>query len=238
MSNTTVYEVASRLKDQFKIDMGIDQVISNSALAMKLIRRYVLERKKIFVQVENFEACLNCGVIDVKSVIRSNPPSYFKVEEGILHPNFIFFKDSIVTSDVVDETLLCNDNCPQTNFVDSFKYTNANPYIDFVWDSPYIRLNECNVGIAVEATVIKLDEEGYPVIPEDCLEGCVYYCLYVYYQPLFLMEQVSPTVFAQIERWKNDKINQSRPFRLDRAAADRVFNVLVSMDRKRFGIPS
>jgi len=146
-------------------------------------------------------------------------------------PQLIFTYDE--SDDDFEKIKLLKDN-----YIPQFK----GPYIDYVWDCPYVKFNETDVNVAVEVTEIKLDSEKFPMIPEPAFYGCLYYCLYIYYQPLFLLKQTDPNTMMMIEQWKERNIAQSNHGMMMESLTanerDNLFNIMTSMDRKTFGLPS
>jgi len=80
------------------------------------------------------------------------------------------------------------------------------------------------------------------MVPEPAFYGCLYYALYVYYQPLALLGQVDGNVMQLVEQWKERNIAQSnQSMIMDALTAnerDHLFDIMTSMDRKQFGLPS
>ena len=114
--------------------------------------------------------------------------------------------------------------------------------IDFVWTCPIMKFNETNLQILVETTEIASDKEGFPQIPEECLEACIYYCLYIYHQPMYLTGQIDGQRMSTLERWKNDKIAQGNSSlmmsSLTTNELDSLLDIMTSMGRKTLGFPS
>jgi hypothetical protein len=236
MQYVSVRAIASRLKSQFKVDMDIFDVISACSDALKKMGYIALERALYQAQVTNF--CLNLPgtVWKVRGVIRLDMS---KIEMGVtVIPTDIYFPPQIVfqyeePADLTDEPILLKGN-----YVPQFK----GPYISHVWDCPYLRFNETDVPVAIEVTKIKTDDEGFPMIPEATFFGCLYYALYVYYQPLVLLKQIDLNTMQMVEGWKERNIAQANQSMMMEALTanerDSLFDIMTSMDRKQFGLPS
>jgi hypothetical protein len=98
------------------------------------------------------------------------------------------------------------------------------------------------VPVAIECTGIKVDKEGFPMVPEPVLLGCVYYCLFIYHQPLYLLKQIDINMMRELERWKDQHVAQANQSMMMESLTanerDDLFNIMTSMDRKAFGLPS
>lgn len=234
MQYVSVRSVASRLKSQFKIDMDIFDVVQACTDALKKMGSIGLARSIYLAKVSNF--CVHLpGVWKVRGVVRldgiAEPPVTIDVQD-------IYFPEQLVFT--VEETQASTQEAIlfKANVVPQLK----GPYIGYTWDCPHIRFNETDIPVAIEATNVILDEEKFPKIPEERFYGCLYYALFVYYQPLFLLGQVSPQVMAQVEKWKNDNIAQANASALMAALTtnerDELMNIATSFDRKRFDIPA
>lgn len=230
MQYQSIRAVASRLKSQFKVDMDLFDVVQASADALKKMGMISLERIGIVGRIENFCINLPASVYKVRGVIRLSeiPPGFELVTQDIYFPPQTLFQFEENTT--VPEPTEWKDN-----YIDMFK----GPYIDHVWECPYLRFNENDALVGIVATGIKTDEEGYPMLPEAAFYGCLYYCLFVYYQPLFLLGQVAPQVMAQVEKWKNDNVSQAVSNLMLESMTDnerdKLFDIMTSMNRKSFG---
>lgn len=236
MQYQSVRAVASRLKSQFKVDMDIFDIIQACSDALKKMGYIALSRSCYQARVENFNVNLPGSVWKVRGVIRldENPLNndITVVPEDIYFPPQLVFSYDEPSESPDDVILLKGNHVPQ------FK----GPYVSYIWDCPCLKFNETDFEIAVEVTEIKTDEEGFPMIPEPAFFGCLYYSLYVYYQPLVLLGQVDGNVMQLVEQWKERNIAQSnQSMIMDALTAnerDNLFDIMTSMDRKQFGLPS
>jgi len=232
MQYQSVRAVASRLKSQFKVDMDIFDVVQACADALKKMGMISLERIGIVGRVENFCINLPASVYKVRGVIRLSeiPPGFELSTQDIYFPPQTLFQFE-------ENTTVPAPTEWKDNYIDTFK----GPYIDHVWECPYLKFNETDALVGIVATGIKTDDEGYPMLPEAAFYGCLYYCLFVYYQPLFLLGQVPPQTMAQVERWKNDNVAQAvSSFGFEQLTdneRDKLFDIMTSMNRKSFGYP-
>ncbi len=234
MQYVSVRAIASRLKSQFKIDMDVYDIVSACGEALKKMGCIALERSIYVAQVSNFCVNLPGTIWKVRGVIRLDGipelPN-ITVQDIYFPPQVVFTKEE--TNITESKPLLF-----QANYIPQFK----GPYIDYVWDCPCLKFNETDVPIAIEVTGIKLDEEKFPMIPEEAFGACLYYALYVYHQPLFLLKQIDINMMMQIEQWKERNFAQSNQSRMMSALSanerDNLMNVMTSFDRKSFSIPS
>jgi hypothetical protein len=64
----------------------------------------------------------------------------------------------------------------------------------------------------------------------------------VYYEPLALLGQVDGGVMQMVEAWKERNIAQSNHSMMMEALTanerDQLFDIMTSMDRKQFGLPT
>lgn len=236
MQYQSVRAVASRLKSQFKVDMDIFDVVQACADALKKMGYIALQRSVYQAGVDNYCINLPGNVWKVRGVIRlDNPetvPGINVVPDNIYFPPQLVFSYDESSEDFTEIKLL------RENYIPQFK----GPYIDYVWDCPYLKFNETDIAVAVEVTEIKLDSEKFPLIPEPAFYGCLYYALYVYHQPLFLLKQTDANTMVMIEQWKERNIAQSNQGMIMESLTanerDNLFNIMTSMDRKTFSLPS
>lgn len=230
MQYQSIRAVASRLKSQFKVDMDIYEVVQACADALKKMGMIALVRSAIVARVENFQINLPGNIYKVRGVIQlQNIPEELKIHiQDIYFPPqtlFVFEENNTVTVPIEW----------RDNHVAQFK----GPYVNYIWDAPFLRFNEDNLLVGIEANGIKTDEEGFPMIPEAAFYGCLYYALFVYYQPLFLLGQVPKYTMDQVTQWKNDNVGQANSNlmleSLTSNERDELFDIMTSMNRKSFG---
>jgi hypothetical protein len=236
MQYQSVRAVASRLKSQFKVDMDIFECIQACADALKKMGYIALKRSCYQATVQNFGVNLPGTVWKVRGVIRldinTEAVGVTIVPQDIYFPPQLIFSFEEPTETPNDVILL------KGNYVPQFK----GPYIPYLWDSPYLKFNENDIPVAVEVTELAKDEEGFPMVPEPAFFGCLYYSLFVHYQPLALLGQIPLQLMQQVETWKNTNIAQSNSSMMMEALSvnerDNLFEIMTSMDRKHFGLPS
>jgi hypothetical protein len=232
MQYQSVRAVASRLKSQFKVDMDIFDVVQGCSDALKKMGMISLVRYGIVARVENFTINLPGYIWKPRGVIRLSeiPEEMKEVVDGIYFPPQILFKFDDSDTTTTPESF-------KDNYVGQFK----GPWVEHVWDAPYLRFNENDVLVGIEATGIKLDDEGFPMLPEPAFFGCLYYCLFIYQQPLFLVGQIPHFVMKQTEEWKDRNIAQSNANMmlesLDSNERDKLFDIMTSFNRKTYGFP-
>lgn len=231
MRYKSVKEVASYVKDVFKLEPEFYDIVRNSAEALKLLKMFAIGHEVTFTTIENF--CVHLpSVYDVRAVIRLEAPaltSYIEVQDITFPPQIVF--------EMPEEPTSLETVTYKHNYVPDIR----GPYIDFVWDCPHLRFNEDKVWVAIECLSIKKDKENLPMIPEPAFFACAYYCAYVHQLPLLYLGKIEPNVFAKIEELKNNKFAQARAERtlqaLTKNEADKLFNIMSSMDRKAFNFP-
>jgi len=235
MQYVSVRAIASRLKSQFKIEMDIFDIVQACADALKKMGYIALQRSIYQAKIDNYSINMPGNVWKVRGVVRLDTPL---VKAGMtIVTDDIYFPPQLIFT--YNETAPADSENPiKDNYIPQFK----GPYIDFVWDCPCVKFNETDVQVAIEVTEIKLDKEGFPMIPEPAFYGCLYYALYVYYQPLFLLKQTDPATMQMVEQWKERNIAQSNHSMMMESLTtnerDNLFNILSSMDRKVFTLPS
>jgi len=229
----SVKEVASYVKDQFKIEMDISDVIRNCAEALRLLGVFATGRELMFTTVKDF--CVKTsGVKKIMSVTRLDNTifSTIKVElQDIYFPPQIVFQ---MPEEEADET-------GTIKYKDNYIPAPKGPWIDFVWDCPHVRFNETDLDVAIETISIRKDKEGYPEIPDGAFYACAYYCAFSFQMPLFLLGKVPPVVFGKLEEMKERKFGQARAQLFiddySRNEADNLMNIMASMDRKGYNTP-
>ncbi len=234
MKYISVQAVASRLKDHFAVEMDLDQVIMHTGQVLKNIGMVALQREVIRTTVDNFCVQLPSRVANVRAVVRLDglppSPSYVDIQPIWFPPQTIWVSDP-----EEDLTTLTVDNI-RNNYIPQV----TGPYIEYLWECPYVKFNETDLDIAIISTSMKQDSSGYPMIPEDAFEAAVYYCLYVFYQPLFIIGKIDGQRMQTIEMWKNQKLNFAKTSHmlteLSQNEMDNLLNVMTSFDRKKFGI--
>jgi len=236
MQYFSIRAVAARLKSQFKVDMDMFELVQACADALKKMGYIALQRSVYQAQVTNY--CINMpgNVWKVRGAVRLDQPvvgdGMTIVTDDVYYPPQLIFK--------YDETSIANNEIKllKDNYIPAFK----GPFIDFVWDCPCVKFNETDIQVALEVTEIKLDDEKFPMVPEPAFYGCLYYALYVYYQPLFLLKQTDGQTMQMVEQWKERNMaqaNQSMTMEsLTANERDNLFNIMTSMDRKVFGLPA
>lgn len=232
MRTVTPEAIASTLKDQFNIDMDIYLVVKHSAKALELMGMIATRKGIALGLVENYCIKLPPEVVKISSVIWTSKPmdTSWKYEiQDITHPPQIIFR-----MDEADEVTIAPKI--EANYIPSHHYG----YIPYVWECPYLKINDTNIEVLVEYSIMSLDKNGYPAIPETVTDACVYYCVFVHMQPLFLLGKVAPIVFAEVTKWKNQKIRQGETNSIMRGLSNNeknnILKILTSFDRKQVNI--
>jgi len=236
MRNAAIEEVVSTLKDEFNIDMEIYQVVRHSAKALELMGMIAMKKEVMNAMVENHCIKLPPEVVKIASVICLSKPVNTSVGafeiQSIYHPPQIVWRSDETDTDL-DQTTSPD---VKANYIPSQHYG----YINYVWECPYLKFNDTDIEVMVEYSTMSLDDKGYPKIPETAIDGCVHWAVFKHMQPLFMMGKIQPAVFAEVTRWKDQKMNQSRNKTMMRGlnnnTRNRVLNILSSFDRKRVNI--
>lgn len=234
MEYVSIRSVASRLKSQFKVDMDIYDIVMACSDALKLMGLIALDRSIYVAQVSNFCVNMPGGIWKVRGVVRLDTVRDLPITVTI---DDIYFPPQLVFTQTDEEVQNPAPILFKANYIPQLK----GPFIDYTWKCPCIHFNETDVPVAVETTGLKLDEEKFPMIPEEAFYGCLYYALYVYHQPLFLLKQIDAQTMATVERWKDNKITQANASVLMAALStnerNNLFDIMSSMDRKSFNLP-
>lgn len=239
---TIVEAIASKLVDKFQVEMDVFQVSENSMEALNLMGMLKLSRKAVVGRAANQQLRMPVDCLDVKQVIRipdtrggAPSPVSLTIQDLAFPPQKIWVpvpnSDSTVQEITLDEQTL--------NYIARM----AGPYIDYTWNRPFLEFNEEEPVVAVVYTRIPVNAEtGLCEIPEQAFDGCVNYCLYVWYQPLFLQGKVAPYIWAELKEWKRTKMGQSvNAYAMSRLSSNqmsKVHSIMSSFDRKRTRLDS
>lgn len=236
MQYISVRSIASRLSDDFGVDMDIFAVIRACSDALKKMGMFALSRFVYVADVKDFKILLP-KVWKVRGVIRldGNWKTAFSgtiiIDDRVrlMQPQIIFKEEE---TDVSTEPVML-----KANIIPNFR----GPFIAHVWKNPIIEFNETDITVAVECTGIMLDDEGFPMLPEEAFFGCLYYSLFKYYQPRVIAGQIDPNRFQLITQWKDQNISQSVVAGMMTALTsnqrNELLDIMSSMDRKAFGYP-
>jgi hypothetical protein len=214
--------------------MDIFDAVMGCSDVLKKMGAIALERSIYAAVINNFAITMPGNIWRVRGVVRLDvipePPITITVDD-------IYFPPQVVFVSPVEETNQSEPILFEANYVPQFK----GPYIDYIWNCPTLKFNETDVPVAIECTGIKVDKENFPMIPETAQLACVYYCLFIYYQPLFLLKQIDINMMREIERWKDQHIAQANQSMMMESLStnerDNLFDIMTSMDRKAFGLP-
>jgi hypothetical protein len=233
MKKASMRTVQSALKRQWGVDMELWEVIENSAQALKLAGMIALDREVAIWTVDNFTIKLPEHAYQPRwAVYLTNPWPYPRVEvQDIWQPSQVFWR-----TDEVEETVGSTDETTELNHIPQIK----GPYIDYVWECPYMKFNQTDFNVAVMYTSLSLDEDGIPKVPEEAVDLCVQYNNWIYQRPRYIMGKMPKHVMDDIEEWKRRAFAQGKTKRmfneLSQNAMNRMFDVMASADRKKFNI--
>lgn len=232
MRTITPEAIASTLKDQFNIDMDIYLVVKHSAKALELMGMIATNKGFYMGLVENYCIKLPPEVIKITSAICTSKPvdASWKYEiQDITHPPQIVFR-----MEDVDEVTTVPEI--ENNYIPAQHHG----YIPYVWECPYLKFNDTNIEVFVEYSKMTFDKKGYPAIPETVMDACVYYCVFIHMQPLYLIGKVQENVFQTVTKWKNQKIRQGETNSIMRGLSSNernaILKILTSFDRKQVNI--
>ena len=234
MKYISIYAIASELKDRFSIEEDIYVINKWVAKALEKMHMVALQRK-VDKAIVPEKGCITIegGAYKLESVYIVNHPvrqTKFFTQDVWQPPQTIFVDDALKPDGSF------NGNTPlhiiQTGVL----------YQDYTWDCPKLHFPKDAIGaeIMYEYTCIPTDKEGYPMIPEDAFDGCLYYVLWVIYQPLYLLGKVNESQMQRVEEWKRKHVAQSKNQltmrQLSANAMNEVLDVMTSFDRKRVNI--
>lgn len=237
--HTSYDEIALRLSQQFKIDVDDYFVRTHSIQALNEMG--LLETDEVLYKATIKDQCVklpNGSYTRINWVIQADPQLQSTVTISIQN---IWFPSQVVFTPVPNE-----DNLSQVSFTDDLKVhvipAVKGPYIPFIWKCPVLKFNETERDVIVYAEKLKTDDTGLPPVPEDALEACLYYCLFVWYQPLFLLGKIDSQRFSVVEQWVGNRFSQCQNRigfkQLDNGRMSEVHSVMTSMDRKATNIDS
>lgn len=230
----SVKAIASYIKDTFKIELELSDVIRMSAEALKLLGAFATGNELIIDRIDDNYKIHLPRVSKIEAVIRMQRPNHgVKVfVEDIIFPTQDVF---VPVEPAADEFVPI---CYPANYINQLK---GFPYMDFTWNCPYLSFNEKNLVVAILATTVAQDKEGYPMIPDEAFLACAYYCAYTWQLPLLILGKIDPNIFAKVEQLKERKFGQARAGMLMEALnqneLDKLGNIMASMDRKAFNRP-
>lgn len=230
MRTTTPEEIASVLKDDFNIEKDLYTVARHSAHVLNLMGMLELKKGVLRGLVQDYCIKMPPEAVSIASVICISKPNdanwTYEIQE-IYHPPQIIFRSSEDDSEETTSTEKYKDN-----YIPDMHYG----YYPYVWECPYLKVNETNIELLVEYSEIRLDDRGFPKIPEDALDACVHYIVYKHMQPLFALGRIQMGVWQEVKSWKNQKIRQAKnrfAMRgLSRNVMNNVLNIISSFDRK------
>lgn len=239
---TTVEAIASKLVDHFNIEMDIYQVSENSMEALNLMGMLKIGKRAIAGRAVNQQARMPVDCVDVKAVYRlpnTTPTLANSVTltiQDIAFPPQTFFVP-VPNSDSEVEAVELPDQI--LNYIPHI----VGPYIDFEWDPPFLKFNEIEPQfIAIYNRIPINPKTCLAEIPEDAFLGCLNYCVFVWFRPLFLTGKIPKHVWDEIKEWKRSKMAQSESkymmSQLSQNEMSKVHSVMSSFDRKRTRIDS
>jgi len=245
MANISPEMIASKMVDKFNVEMDIYQISENCMEALNRMGMLKLGKKILISPIaDNQSILMPPEACEIKGVL-GHHHHHFREEETnsvIVSIGDIWFPPAKIFVPVPNsEPTMVETQCTDDvlNVIEQL----FGPYLDFKWESPFVRLNKKHGAAIVIYTTIPIDRNtGLCEIPEQAFNGCLYFCLYTYFQPLFLMGKVQMGIWKEIEGWKNRNFNQSRQqlmmSKLSANEMSKVHNTMASMDRKRFHLDS
>lgn len=235
MRYVTAGYVADELVDRYGLSIDIWDVVKLSASCMKRIGVFATQRKLIGTMVKNFKVHLPCDAYLARGCVRipaEMQSTKITIVDGIQQPPQIVFVQP------VQEPFTNNVEFLKPNYIDQIR----GQYIDFDYEHPILKFNETNVNVVIEYSGIVVDENDIPMIPESCWEACMMYCVFTRTQAQYRLNQVPRNIVKDFEEWKNIAIVQARAKATMQALTsnekDKLLNIMVSMDRKAYNLPS
>lgn len=236
MRYVTADYIADELVSQFSIEMGVWDIVRLSAKALKRVGAFALKRKVWHTLVSNYQIVLPPDAYMARGALRITPRPQLSnpvlIVDGIEQPSQVFFTEE------VDELLSSEPYLLKSNYVPKL----IGQFESYEYDHPVMKFNDTDIEVVVEYTGLKVDDEGKPMIPEDATEACLFFCLFTKTQSDYLLKKVDINMMRETERWKDTTIAQARASltmsTLNTNERDKLMNIMVSMDRKAFNVPS
>jgi len=236
MKNVKVGYIADELVARYGIEMDKWDVMRLSASCMKRMGAYALQRKVYCALVTNFTVTLPPDAYEARGAIRLTSPRVVStpliISDVIEQPPQVFFVET------VEDTLTQQTILLKSNYVPWL----IGDYIDYDDDFPILKFNETDIEVAIEYTGLSIDKEGFPMIPECCWEACMFFCLFTHLQSGAISGKVQVGILDRAEKWKDESIARGRASLTMRSLTsnerDKLMNIMVSLDRKSYNIPS
>lgn len=237
-ADTSVEAIVSRAKDQFGVEMDIYQVSENTMRALDLLGMLKLKKNVLVGKVNSSQQLrLPVDACDVKAVVTPRALNNCLPHEMRIFVNDIYFPPAIFFVPIPNATEELADLLVATDVVVKYIDNLKGPYIDFNWNPPFIEVNSTEASLVVIYTSIPIDENGLALIPSQAFEACLYYNLYIHFQPMFLQQKVPIAVWQEIKAWKDSKFRQGKNkymmSRLSSNELNKVMDIVTSFDRKR-----
>lgn len=227
--------IADELVSQFQIEMDVWDIVRLSAKALKRVGAFALQRKVWYTNVLNFQVVLPPDAYLARGCYRVAPRqggTGIFISDTIEQPSQVFFVE------VAEETYNAQPILLKSNYVPKI----LGNFMDYEYDHPVMKFNETDAEVLIEYTGLKVDDTGKPMIPEDASEACLFFCLFTHFQAAYLAKKVDHTMMKQTEVWKDTAIKQAKAkltmSTLSTNEMDKLMNIMVTMDRKAFRIPS
>lgn len=238
---TTIEEIGARINSEFRIDVDEYFVRQHALDAVNEMGLISTEEILLRGTIKDYKMKIPAssgGITRINWVIAGDAKASTTVSLSIQN---IFFPPQVVFTPVPNENIeiaLIEEEGP-INVIPSIR----GPYIPFTWKKPFLAFNETERQVVVYAERLKLDPNTkLPLIPQECLAACAYYCVEVYYKPMFMLGKVPPFVWEKLEQWTNRHFargqNQLAGKQLNQNVLNDAMDVVVSMDRKAYGIDS
>lgn len=241
-SETTVEAIASRMVDRFGVEMDIYQVSENCMETLNDMGMLVIGKKGIAGRASDQMLRLPVDCFEPLAVYRM-PNTW----ENLTNSLTITIQDIVFPVQKIFVPVPNSDSDIQLvdlpDQVLHYLPHLTGPYIDYTWEPPFLKFNEVEPGIIAIFSTIPVDKDtGLAKIPFHAFKACLYNCLYIYYQPLFLQGKVAEYVWREIAEWRRRTYGQAEKKvgmqKLSQNEMSKVHNVMSSFDRKRYRLDS
>lgn len=230
--------VADELLSSYGHEIDIWDIVRMSARCLKRLGAFALRRKIYQTTVNNFCVLLPPDAYKARGAIKFQPNAItdmkMMIVDGIEMPPQIFFVEPVEETETLSPELLIL----KPNYIDRLR---GEP-IDYVDNHPVLNFNETDVEVIIEYSGLKTSSEGVPMVPEEASEACMFFCLFTITQAAYLAQKAPRAIMLDTERWKDQAMARARAKltmdSLNSNERDKLMNIMVSMDRKAFNIPS
>ncbi len=241
---TSVEAVASKLVDQFDIEMDIYQVSENCMEALNQMGMLQLDPRTIACQLKGDSRQLRMPVdcIEPRAVYGLSNYWWDRLNSTTLTFQNIWFPPQTIFVPVPNS----DDNDIYIQIPEPIIQAEpgmSGPYIDFKWEPPFVKVDCPGSFLMVKYNRIPINvETGLCEIPEEAFLACVNYCAFVWFRPMFTTGKIPQYVWNEVKDWKKTAMAQAKVSvmmsGLNENEMSKVHSIMSSFDRKRTRINS